>query len=92
MKKISEVRLAPVLQTAPYDRADIVALQALAAGVADPAAQQRAIKWIVYKACNFDGISFRPGKSDETAFAEGMRFVAQQINAVLTVDHRKIEP
>jgi hypothetical protein len=89
-KRISEVKLLPVLTVAPWDRADVVAIQALAQGRADEAQQKRALNWIIYKACDFDGISYRESERD-TAFAEGKKFIVHQLNALLTIDHRNIK-
>jgi hypothetical protein len=85
--KISTPKLKDVLTTGDFIRADIVALQAVANGSADSEQQRRAMEWIVYKACDFHGVSFR-GTDRETSFAEGKRFVAQQINALLTYNVR----
>ncbi len=90
MKKVTQLQLAPLMQVGPYDRADVISLQSVAAGVADEHQQRRAMEFIIYKLCDFDGVSFRD-TDRETSFAEGKRFVAQAINAVLTYDSRKIE-
>lgn len=84
-KKVTQVKLRPVLEVAPWDIADVVAMKAVANGIADEHQQRRAINWILYQACDFHGISFRDSDR-ETALAEGKRFVAQQINALLTLD------
>ena len=89
-KRVSQVKLQPVLQTAPFSVADVIALQALASGVADSEAQKRALKWIIYQACDFNGITYRESDRD-TAFGEGKKFVAHQINAVLTSNHREMK-
>ena len=89
-KKVSLVKLNPLLQVGPYSRADIVALQAVAAGAGDSYQQRRAMEFIIYQLCDFHGVSFRD-TDRETSFAEGKRFVAQAINAILTFDSRKLE-
>lgn len=89
-KKVTSLQLSPLMQVGPYDRADIVALQNVAAGVGDSFQQKRAIEFIIYKLCDFHGVSFRE-TDRETSFAEGKRFIAQGINAVLTFDARKLE-
>ena len=89
-KKISTLKQSDVLQSAPYDLADVVALQALANGIANEAQQKRALNWIIYKACGFHDLSYRPGRELDTAFKEGGKWVAHQINAVLTANHREM--
>lgn len=88
-KRISQARLRPLLETAPHSLADTVSLQALAQGTADRDQQLRALKWIMYNACGFNDIIYRETDRD-TAFAEGKRFVAQQINVLLTTNTRNI--
>jgi hypothetical protein len=63
---------------APYDDADVAAIQALAIGVADADQQRHALRWIVETAADAYGLSWR-GESHATAFAEGKRFVGLQI-------------
>lgn len=91
MKKVSQLKQQPILVTADWDKADASALQAVASGDANEQQQKRALNWIVYKACRFNDLSFRPGAEDETAFAEGLRFAALQINALLTANLRTLE-
>jgi hypothetical protein len=66
---------------APYDETVTGAIKALHAGNANAAQQQRALKWIVEVLCGTYDLSYRPGEDGErdTAFAEGKRFVGQQI-------------
>lgn len=86
-KKVATPKLPPVLQTADFDKADAISLQAVAGGYADEHQQRRAMEWIIFKACAFNDVSFRD-TDRETSFAEGKRFVAQQINALLTHNTR----
>ena len=86
MKKTSEARLKPVLSIDGFDRADAAALQAMATGTANELQQKRALNVIIYKLCGFDDISFRSGRPDETAFLEGMRFVARKIQHLLEIN------
>jgi len=88
MARIAKAKLPDVLQTATFELADAVAMQALAQGRADEWQQRRALEWIIYKACGFHDISFRD-TDRETSFAEGKRMVAQQINVLLKTDVRK---
>ena len=65
-----------------YEAEDVEALQALSKGIADPAQQGRALKWIVETAAETYGLSYRSdgeGGERETAFALGRVFVGQQI-------------
>ena len=66
---------------APYDETITGALKALHAGSANVGQQQRALKWIIEALCATYDLSYRPGAGGErdTAFAEGKRFVGQQI-------------
>lgn len=83
MKKASRVNLKDAFAFDGFDRADVAAIQAVGAGVADAAQQKRALQVILYKVCGFDDVSFRPGAPDITAFLEGQRFVAQKIQMLL---------
>lgn len=89
-KAVSTLKQPPVFQTASWTPADVSAVQALANGIADAEQQKRALNWIIYKACHFDDLSYRPESERDTAFAEGSRFVALQVNAVLTTNLRSL--
>jgi len=60
---------------APYDPADILAVQALA----QDGRHERALRWIVETVCRTYDLSFRPESERATAFAEGKRYVGLQI-------------
>ena len=66
-----------------YDgkKADVAALQAMRRGEANADQQVRALEFILETICDRNGMSFRPGPDGdrETAFAEGRRFVGNQI-------------
>ncbi|HDZ73702.1 MAG TPA: hypothetical protein ENH55_13235 [Aurantimonas coralicida] len=64
---------------APYQLADIGAIQAMAKGEAEPHQQVRALKWIVEDVCRTYDLSFRPDSERDTAFAEGLRHAGLQI-------------
>ena len=67
---------------APYELADVHALKALAGDEDVPAHQaRRALNWIIHSACGTYDQSYRPGEDGDrdTAFAEGRRFVGNQI-------------
>lgn len=64
-----------------WDVADAGALQALLRGDASPEQQKRALEFVIKTLSGYYEISFRPGPDGDrvTAFAEGKRFVGQQI-------------
>jgi hypothetical protein len=66
---------------APYEEADVYAIKALAAGVANEGQQQRALGWIVNTLCGTYDLSYRDGDNGDrnTVFAEGKRFVGLQL-------------
>jgi hypothetical protein len=64
---------------APYEEADVYAIKALAAGVANEGQQQRALGWIVNTLCGTYDLSYRPDSDRNTAFAEGKRHVGNQL-------------
>lgn len=57
-----------------YELADVVAVQACAAGTADEHQQRRAMKWIVETACGAYDIGWHPSGDHEASFAAGRRF------------------
>lgn len=63
----------------PWEPADVGAIQALAAGEATPEQQKRALTWIVERACDTYGMSYRPDSDRDTTFAEGKRYVGLQV-------------
>lgn len=72
---------------AQYDLADASALQALARGEATPDMQKRALRWIIDRAADTYGFSYRPGANDrDTNLALGRQFVGQQIVKLLNVN------
>jgi hypothetical protein len=64
---------------APYEPADTGAIKALASGTANQGQQQRALNWIIMTLCGTYDMSYRSGSERDTAFAEGKRFVGNQI-------------
>lgn len=83
------VQIAP--QSAPwlppaYEKADVSAIQALAAGLASPEQQKRALDWIINQAAGTYDLAYRPGGEDgsrDTTFALGRVFVGQQVVKML---------
>lgn len=86
MKKV------PSFEPAHYKKADIYALQALQTGTANEQQQKRALDWIINHACKTYDMSFRPGADGErdTCFAEGRRFVGNQIIKLTKLDPSKV--
>lgn len=85
------MRKAPPQIVPPlYDPADAFAIQALARGEANPEMQQRALDWIINAAAATYDMSFSPDNPSLTAFAEGRRFVGNQIVKLSKLDTRKL--
>lgn len=77
-----------------YRKADVVALQALARGEATPDQQIRGMEYILKTISDRNGMSFRPGGLEgdrDTAFAEGRRFVGNQIVKLTKLPLSKIK-
>jgi len=73
---------------ADWEQADVSALQALLKGEATPDQQKRALDWIIVSAAGTYEQSYRPGGQDgerDTCFAEGRRFVGNQIIKALKI-------
>lgn len=67
---------------APYELADVSAIQALVAGTASAEQQRRAMAWIINVAAGTYDMAYRPGTEDgrrDTDFALGKAYVGQQI-------------
>jgi hypothetical protein len=62
------------IPSADSDNADIAALKALNAGVANEQQQKRALGWFLKQAARVDQVSYVPGDRDATMFNEGRRF------------------
>jgi hypothetical protein len=62
-----------------YEKYEIACIQALAEGTAEPEQQKAALRLIVDKISLTYDMSYRPGSERDTAFAEGKRFVGNQI-------------
>lgn len=80
------VKTAPNgMQTAPFEPADVSAIQAMWNGTASPDQQRRAMLWIIEGACAVHNLSFKPGEDGrrDTDFHEGRRFVGAQIAQLL---------
>lgn len=66
---------------APWELHEAHAIQALAAGKASEEQQRAAFRWIVEEVCGTYDLSYRRGPDGDrdTVFAEGKRFVGQQV-------------
>jgi hypothetical protein len=64
---------------APYELADLTAVQAVAAGTADGRQQQRAMKWIIENVCDTYGLGWHPDGDHASSFVAGRRFAGLQI-------------
>lgn len=65
-----------------YSKADVIAIQRVAAGTGEESHQKRVIDILVNKIAETYNLSFRPDKDGgerATAFAEGKRFVGSQL-------------
>lgn len=70
---------------APYEIADVAAIQALQRGEATPEQQQRAFDWIVNQAANTYDLEYRTEPRDH-AFCSGRRFVGLQLIKLLKLN------
>ena len=77
-----------------YVKADVAALHAVRRGEANASQQLRAMEFILEIICDRHGMSFRPGGAEgarETDFAEGRRFVGNQIVKLTNLPLSKIK-
>ena len=74
---------------APYEKADVSALQALRNGTATQEQQHRALEYIVGTLAGKNDLSYRPGGEEgrrDTDFSEGRRYVGLQISKLLNMN------
>lgn len=83
-------KLPPQLDPNNYEPADAYAMAALARGEANVDQQRRALDWIINNAAATYDMSFSPDNPSLTAFAEGRRFVGNQIVKLMKLDTRKL--
>ena len=74
-----------------YERHHVAAFQALAHGTAEPQQQKIAMAYLLGTLCCIQDMSYRPDSERETVFAEGRRFVGQQIVKFLQLNTGNIE-
>lgn len=76
---------------AEWEKVDASAIKALQAGKASPEQQQRALDWILKKACLLGDWGYRPGESDrDTNVVLGRQLVGHQIMKLVMVDLSKV--
>ena len=70
---------------ATYERADVVAWQAIQAGTADAVQQKRVLKWLIENLTGTYEMTFYPGGEGprNSDFAQGKRFVGLQVVKLL---------
>jgi hypothetical protein len=79
----------PVLgpdQPAPFEEADVYAVQALFNGTANDGQQKRAVKWILEEACKVKDLPWVAGGLEgqrATDFANGRKFAGHQVLKML---------
>lgn len=78
-RKFPELPKAEPWKPPHYEIADAGAIQALMRGEAQAHQQQRALAYIIETLCGTYDMSFRPTGDRDTCFAEGKRFVGNQL-------------
>ncbi len=69
---------------------DAGAIQALLRGEAQAHQQQRALAYIIETLCGTYDMSFRPTSERDTCFAEGKRFVGNQLVKLTKINLSKV--
>ncbi len=70
----------------PWKHEEVGALQALAAGKAQPHQQQIALDYIINALCATYDMAYRPESARDTDFACGRQFVGQQVVYLLKLN------
>lgn len=73
-----------------WPKAEYAAIQALWRGSGDAGTNQRALRFIVEVLGKVNGQAFVAGAPDQTAFNEGRRWVARQVQNALTLPEKSI--
>jgi len=76
----------------PYEKADVYAIKALAAGTADAEQQKRALRWIIEQAAGTYDLHYRPDNARDTDFALGRGHVGQQIVKLIKINPAVLDP
>ena len=74
-----------------YNAAIVRAVQDREQGQAVEHQQKILLEWIITQASDAYGLSYRPGDTHDTAFAEGRRFVGLEIVKMLKLEASKIK-
>ena len=92
-RKLTIPAVVPAWLPPAADKVVVLALKALHSGTAADWEQKLALAWIVTRAADADGQSYRPGADGdrETAFAEGRRFVGTHIRRLVNMPSEKVE-
>lgn len=80
------VVVSPIVEPGVVNKADVIAIKAVAEGIATAEQQVRAIEAIILQIACSDELSFAPehkGGARETDFAEGKRFVGFQLRKLI---------
>lgn len=89
-KKPADLPKAEPWKPSHYADEDAGAIQALLRGDAQPHQQQRALAYIIEQLCGTYDMSFRPASERDTCFAEGKRFVGNQLVKLTKVNLSKM--
>jgi hypothetical protein len=73
-----------------WEVADAAAIQAVALGRASQDQQRRAMTFIIHNLCGTYDVSYRPGSSEDTIFAEGKRFVGLECVKFINLNLSKL--
>lgn len=85
-KSFEPKEIPPCWLPADYEPGDASALQALAAGIAEPFQQKRALDWIINKCAGTYGLGWHPAGAADAAFVAGQRNVGTQIVKLLNIN------
>lgn len=86
MTRRQAVAPPPPFLPAPYELADLSAVQAVARGEADGQQQKRALKWIIEQACDTYGLGWHPDGPHAASFVAGRRFSGMQVVKAVNVN------
>lgn len=86
MKPTPRPKNPPPWATAPWDVADVGAVQALDRGEATPDQQKRALKWITEGAAQVGEDAFIPGHPETSQYLMGRQSVGKQIIKLLKLN------
>lgn len=90
-RKPAELPKAEPWKPPYYEIEDAGAIQALLRGDAQAHQQQRALAYIIETLCGTYDMSFRPNGDRDTCFAEGKRFVGNQLVKLAKLNLSKLK-